>query len=442
MDPEPLTCPYCNAVVPLPADAPAGRRVPCPRCGEAFTLRQLAPADSVDARAIPPTIAPRPDKRPSVYRGRDDRWDGLKDSFGRIPLWARIVVQILEPLLEAAFRGRTHRQVLAAVLGVMGLMAAVGLAFALHTTADRRANDTRMPPPPRKSPLTQPVEPAPETPAVSPAALEALHWLPPGVTVVAGVQVAEMRRTDAGRELLQRPFRVGGVEADPARLEGWTGLKMDEIDHIVLGARAEDDVPPPAVLVVRTVRPYNADAVKAALQAERLPDGGGKALYKVRPRGANLRPVLWLADDRTLAFALLANHLQDIPDRPAAGLERLAPETRDLLENRLESAGPVWAVGHSADWRRTGAALLLGGLPEKDAEFLGRVRDFAVQIQAERPPKLLASLRCDGDDAAQALEARLTAAKPNGPDWKTARDGPWVLLQARGDPMTFFGSGK
>ena len=40
MNPEPATCPYCNALVPLAPGATAGQRVPCPRCGEAFALRE------------------------------------------------------------------------------------------------------------------------------------------------------------------------------------------------------------------------------------------------------------------------------------------------------------------------------------------------------------------------------------------------------------------
>src|SRR5207247_5917701 len=35
---EPLSCPYCNALVVPPTGARAGQRVPCARCGETFSL--------------------------------------------------------------------------------------------------------------------------------------------------------------------------------------------------------------------------------------------------------------------------------------------------------------------------------------------------------------------------------------------------------------------
>src|SRR4051794_5186786 len=39
MTTDSLTCPYCNAYVPMPAGAAPGQRLPCPRCGEAFPYR-------------------------------------------------------------------------------------------------------------------------------------------------------------------------------------------------------------------------------------------------------------------------------------------------------------------------------------------------------------------------------------------------------------------
>ncbi len=399
------TCPYCNAFVSVAAGASPGQRVPCPRCGEAFTLRQPPSAESAGVQVVPAVFTAPPGVDIDVDR--------------------RLQV------------GSRKRITAAAVLGVMGLMAAVGLAYALHTVHDRRAHDTAMPPPHRRSPL-QDLPTAP-TPAVTPpAALEALRWLPPDVTVVAGVQVAELRQTDAGRDLMNHLFRVGKVDINADLLERWTGLKPEEIDHLVLGVKADEGIPPPAVLVVRTLRPYDAEAVRSALSAEPAPPVGAKTLYQCKPGDGGLRPWLWCADERTLVFGLFEKHLEAVPDKPAAGLERLPAEVRTLLEERLDSAGPAWVVGHAADWRKTAVALLLGGLAEKDADLLGHLRDFALQLQTERPAKLLASVQCDDADAARALETRLMAAKPADADWKAAREGPWLTLQLRGDPATLF----
>lgn len=328
--------------------------------------------------------------------------------------------------------GRNKRVTAAALLGVMGVMAAAGLSFALYTVHDRRVHDTAMPPPHRRSPLQdQAVTPAPV--ATAPAALEGLRWLPAGTTVVAGVQVAELRQTDAGRDLLNHLFHVGKVEINADLLERWTGLRPEEVDHLVLGVKADDGVPPPAVLVVRTVRPYDADAVRASLGAGPGEKHGGKTLYRCNPGDGGLRPWLWCGDERTLMFGLLEKQLAAVPDRPADGLQRLPAEVRSLLEERLDAAGPAWAVGYAADWRKTAAALLLGGLAEKDADLIGHVHGFAVQLHAERPPKALASIQCDDADAARTLETHLLAAKPADADWKTAREGAWLTLQLRGD---------
>ncbi len=387
MSNEPLACPYCNAHVPLDAGAIVGQRIPCPRCGEAFTLRQPPPRDSSDLQQPPagafPAIA-------AVHLDEDRR-------------------------LRAA---RNNRIVAGVVLGVMGLSAALGLAYALYTQPTRRAYDTALPPPPRRSPLAE--LPAPAPIVTPPAALEALRWLPHDCTLIAGVQLAELRQTDEGRDLPNHLFRIGKCEINADLLERWTGLKPREIDHVVIGVRAEEPIPTPTVVVVRTMRPYDRSAVMAALGAEPSANAaGGKTIYQGRPADGGFRPMVWFADERTLVVGLMARHLEAVPDRPAVGLERLSAEVRERLQE-LSPDGPVWVVGQSPDWRRTGAALLL---PAKDADLLGHVRDFAFQLQAERPATLSAVVRCDGEPAAEALETRLTEAKPAGADWKLAPRG-------------------
>ena len=405
MNSDPITCPYCNTILPAPAGASAGQRIVCPRCGDSFTVCGPA-APSRDLQKSPTAVLPAP---------------------------AAVDLDV-----ERRRRvGRKNRILAGMMLGGMGVMAAVALAYALYTTGERRAHDTAMPPPPRRSPLAE--APAPAPTATPPAALEALRWLPADTTLVAGVQAAELRQTEAGRDLLNHLFRVGKTEINADMLERWTGLKASQIDHVVLGVKADDALPPRTLLVVRTTRPYDADAVKAALHAEPVPDAVGKTVYRAGPRDGGLRPALWFADERTLVLGLLPKHLESVPDRPAAGLERLPAEVRSLLETRLEAGGPAWVVGHSADWRQTGAALLLGQLGDKDVDLLGHVRDFALQLEAQgSSPRLLASVQCDDAEAARALETRLEEARrPNhGGDLKTAREGAWLTVQRWGDPGT------
>ncbi|HVS39157.1 MAG TPA: hypothetical protein VMS17_26600 [Gemmataceae bacterium] len=405
MSVESLFCPYCNALLPEPNNAAVGQRVTCPRCGEAFTVLRPAPGSSTGVQQTPPAHA--------------------------IAAAARLDVQ-------RRFGAGGHKTMVAAVVvGVMAVMAAIGLVYALHTTGQRRAYDTALPPPARRSPLLD--LPAPTPVVTPPAALEGLRWLPPNTTLIAGVQLAEMRQTDAGLKLMHQSFSIGSLEFSPSRLEGWTGLKVQEIDHVVIGVQADEPLPPPAVMVVRTIHPYDPSVVKGAVGAEPNPlTLGGKRVFQGKLHDLGQRVYVWFADDRTILMALWSKHLESVPDRPAAGLERLPAAVRNLLQTRLAADGPMWVVGHSGDWRQTAAAVVLAALPKKDADLAGHVHDFALQLRAEEPMTLAAVLGSDGEDAARRLEARLAAAKPAEADWKAAREGQWLTLQVRGEPMALF----
>ncbi|HEX4591514.1 MAG TPA: hypothetical protein VH120_16375, partial [Gemmataceae bacterium] len=87
-----VSCPYCNAPVPVPA---ASGRVFCPRCEEAVPINGTANDAS-------PTVSPSDSATPS------------------------------RP---------SNRAIAGLVIAVMLGMAALGLAFALQTVGVRRAND-------------------------------------------------------------------------------------------------------------------------------------------------------------------------------------------------------------------------------------------------------------------------------------------------------------
>ena len=222
-------------------------------------------------------------------------------------------------------------------------------------------------------------------------------------------------------------------------LDAWTGLPAEQIEQLAVGEiRAEDPIPPCTVLIVRTIRPYDADAVKKALQAEPVAGGGGKALFRCKRQEDGLRPVLWFADAQTLVFGLIEKHLDAVPDRPAADFDALPPQAS-------RSPQPTPGRGRAGLGRRLFQGLaqhprrgvLLGALPAKDADLLGRVRSFGVQIDAEPQGHALVVLKCDSDDAAQVLETRPTAA-----DGKINRDGPWLTWQRNGDPAAPFPSSR
>src|SRR5439155_3268432 len=142
-----VTCPYCNAPVPVADAVPLGGRVSCPRCEETVTVRD-AGTSTPDAASVEPPAGP----------------------------------------LRAS-----NRAIAGLMVAVMVGMAAFGLSFALRTQAFRRANDVKG---------VQEPGPAAETRPVPPAEWPGLGYLPDDVQAVAGVRVAAALESAAGRTLL------------------------------------------------------------------------------------------------------------------------------------------------------------------------------------------------------------------------------------------------
>src|SRR5437764_624002 len=111
MTAEPLTCPYCNALIPDAGGATVGQRVPCPRCGEAFTLKQPRPRISAELQTAP----------------------------ANAPALTGVDFDVERRL---RMRRANHRMA-TAILAVMLLGAIISLTFALYSQPERRANDTR-----------------------------------------------------------------------------------------------------------------------------------------------------------------------------------------------------------------------------------------------------------------------------------------------------------
>src|SRR5437867_59288 len=130
-----FTCPYCNSRV-TQAVVEAGR-VRCPRCGE------ILPASVGQAAGLPDPPTGQP------------------------------------PATPFTATGRPNRAVAAWVLGVMGLMAGLGLVWALWTNSDRAKRH-----PKRPEGVVVTTEP--------PAELPALGYMPRDVNLVAGVRPADL----------------------------------------------------------------------------------------------------------------------------------------------------------------------------------------------------------------------------------------------------------
>jgi hypothetical protein len=400
------TCPYCNAAVPVPAGTRAGQRVPCPRCGESFTLLAAQAADAGIQVEGPSAVTAMP---PHADPGA----------------------------LPGLTRKPRNWVIAAAVLGVMAIMATVGLTFALYTQAERRANDLGLKQPPRRHLLPFDRPDTDTTAPVRPDQFAALGYLPPDTNVILAIHVAELLRDEAGRQLLNTPVTIARQELRPGQLADWCGLPRDEIDHLVLGLATEDPVLPRVNLVVRTRHPYQADRVRAALKAERAPEGGKKELYQFALPNLSFKPVVWFLDDRTLALGLIPSHLEAVPAEPRAGLAQLAPELRELLKERVEQA-PVWAAGLVEEQARGLVGSLFPRLPRKEQERWTNLRSFAAWAQLQKQVRVGAALHCRDEQAAEGLAKSLTAPGPEGESpVKAFPDGSWVTLQWKGDLDSF-----
>jgi hypothetical protein len=449
MSVELLTCPYCNAEVTVARGTPAGRRVPCPRCGESFAYRPsegvtTSPPPSLQITAEPPAPeVPATD----TFRFKLGLLLGIVGAVGAVTLaYIRSLdVAVIVGAMAAVallwtwfFRVRRSNPTTAAfVLANMALLAAAGLALALRTQAERRAHDAGLPHGRRPSraqpePPVQGVAAPPE--AVAPDLLAALGYLAPDTSVVAGVHVAELLADDAGKRLLNDPLKVGSSEFRLGAIEKWTGLRPGEVDHVVLGVKADDPLPPRLNIVVRTRQPYDAAKVREALKARRA-GGGNKELYRFEgPGGVPL--VLWCADERTLVLGLLANHLEAVPLRPRDDLGALVPELRPILRERMRPAGPVWVAGHARDWADTAAAPLLDRLGKDDRARVRSMQTFGVWLQPGREVTANAVFRCADAAAARGLNEYIQSRWGKTTNLKAVVDEDWLTLQLRTDAAT------
>jgi hypothetical protein len=293
------SCPYCNAIlIDVRTD---GRRITCPTCGESFTplgeeggeLAVKAP-ENVAAPVRPAATLPIPQQP------------------------------------------RT-RLIAGGVLGVMAVMAAAGLILALMTRDRRRANDRgivrdRS----RATPFLvgQSGDMPPPQPR-SPASLEALRYLPTRTNLILGVHVAELGADPSGKQLLNQPMQLGPARIGLNELARWTGVPVENVDHLVLGLDTGSGTIPRINLVVRTRRPYDRRANHDKLDAEKVSDvpaAEPRTFYQTRFEAIRLPAALWCADDRTLVFGLTVIDLDDVPPSPQPSLDHLPVSLTEVLE--------------------------------------------------------------------------------------------------------------
>jgi hypothetical protein len=472
-----VACPYCNAFVQVPADAAAGRRLACPRCGEAFAfLPRDAVTGSLPAAA---TAAPSPGAFTTEPHAADvPDVDSMRTKIRLVlrilsvmavvllivggayinslvangatldvATFAGVAVPLVALLLAvsgAAFLWlwffrvpRSNGPTALFIVANMIALALFTLGGALATQSYRRHIDAGLPARPKRSPLPEDVVP-PGPAAIAPVRLAALDYLPPKVDLLAGVHVAELLEDPVGQKLINEPLKFGKTEVRLADFPGKIGLSVHELDHFVVGMRVDE--PLSVVFVVCTKQAYDAHKVREALSARSLPgQAGHRTLYEAKFPVGNLPALLWCADEHTLLIGLARESLEKANVTSSSPPDALVPEVRDVLSTRVRPYAQLWVVGHASDWTKTAASLLLSRLPPEWQERLVTAHTFGIWAAVDgKTVTLNAAARCADDTAAEKLEKWLAErGGKNAP--RFARDDSWLSLQRKMDADAFRG---
>lgn len=489
MTSEPLCCPYCNAYVTPPSNGiQPGQRLSCSRCGETFEFRGslregFDPSPSRFTMPSAPTAAPsmpRPGKpwsnrrialvvlagmatmaciglvlalaTQTVRRSHDA---GLpKDR--RLPLYLTVFVGIwviglaFVAVRELQIRHQrssgTQRLPLGYILATITFLALGGLAvtmLAVQISAQRASRPALE----TETPIVQ---------AVPPAALSSLGYVPPDSDFVAGIHVAETLADPLAKEFVAR-FTFGpGLNL--SAIEKWTGLTLQDMDHVVLAVRIEGMLTPRIMIAIRTARLYDAQAIRSKLNVSHNPISGKGQVYRLTVENSLLTPHLWFVNDQTLIVGGSAKDLEAVPGTPHSGSDQLRPEIARLLRERMGQGTPLWMAGAPHAWDQTLLwGLLLGRQSKEEREVLSKITAFGLWFQFGNSLTLQAAIQASDAKAAKSLQAYFTghdlgeqkpfhmdAPRPElapiyrelGQSLKSEVDNAWLLLQARAGTET------
>lgn len=385
MPPAERTCPFCNADLAGVVRDTRAAPIPCPRCGEPLPLalcQQLPSTPAPAANGADPAPAPVPGKTKTVL----------------------------------------------CILAIMAVMAAVAGVYTWNTQGLRRQNDFR---------TQKKTEPKP----LAAADVPILGFLPARCNVLAAVQVGELLRQPATRKLLEEPPLAAAL----GQLQQWTGLKLVDIEQIVVGAEIKSTLPQ-VMILVQTRQPYAQGKITAALAPARAAQHRNKTLirFPLQPAGQGL---LWCHSERLLVFVLaldaaLTDDLDALPPQPRLGTEGFAAPLRAALTQRLPSASSLWLAGHFEEPSPVGELVGMALGKNADLATLLRTKTLVVSLQAQESPTLTGHFFTGDAKATARLQALLEARRgPETTSYKVAGPPPdqtepdvqWVTLQARGD---------
>ncbi len=475
-----LSCPYCNTPAKPPAGARPGQRIPCPRCGESFPYRGSDDTGAVTASSPPP--APPPPPVPAR------RFSNA--AVGRFVLGGMAVMALLGLAYALSTQGLRReydvhlpksKAITIPVLVVIPLMLYVaGLIAAWFWGWDRRDRGATTPPRPRRiagliglsalvlvvvelalvvmharTPRPAELEGPPPVHAVPPAELAALGYLPQDTDLILAVHVAELLDDPVGHDLM---VHLGNESINLQSVENWSGLKVADIDHAVLGLSLTNDLPVHFTLVVRARRAIDRQKVREKLKAKPQRELDGRTVYPFvmqtdLPVFSKLDANLWFADEHTLVvakrFADGAEHV--IPVTPRTGLDHLRPALRHIIAERMGPSTRAWAAARLPDETDLFPPLRIV-LLNRDNEPLKKLKTFGIWVTTGgEGATMRGAFDCIDEDGAKALMAYLAPTNRKGiKEWlmtpdagpmerafagsmTIAQDGTWVNLTAKAD---------
>ena len=397
-----ISCPYCNAPVPPPRPFPPNRRIICPRCGEQFPVR-LPEGEGVEAMT-PETPEPA-------------------DAFREAPAPDPHARQ------EKALRSIRRTLIVGISLGVLGLLVGLGWTFLR----------------PRSRPEAPPTSPEPPR-HLAPAEFTGLGYLPDGTDAVVALNLtdlAEQRKGEGTADVRSALRRLGVPESAFGWFERTTGLRLEEIDQIVVGLRFDQRVLPPQVtLVIHARKPFDAETLLARMKARTF-DKGGKTLHSVRLEGQPLPAVLWLPSDRVLIAGIAGEDFDAVPNEPRKGIAHLSEPLRDLI-GKLPHDAPVWGVAHSDRWAEIAKPYLLLAKTKDDSALVGtleELRSLAFGVSVGPKPTLSAWVRVNTEDTAKRwrswLAGRLAGTEPAA---QVGGGEGWVYVRAQANSLEDLGA--
>ena len=380
MTPEVLSCPYCNTRFTLPSQEAATARVHCPRCGDSFPHKGVT-----ESMAEPPI--PR----------------------GPLPE-AGLILRLIRWLDRFPQGGHPNWHVARLFLGIMAGMAALALVYALMTVQFRRDNDRKKVPPGTQDVVIN------RPSAMRPVDLAGLGYLPADSGLVAGLHLAELLQDDDGKKLWQQ-VRQGPANRLLKLVEDTTGLKAEQIDHLVVGLSSAAGQPR-LVLVLRTRSPYPPEALAKALTPAKVERSQARLIYRFSA-GAFAEGLVFQAAEDTLIMSLgflgaRVDDLQAIPTKPRQGSDGLPLAIQKTLAERVNPASLLWLVASMKDLPWLADLGNLGILPEKARATLAQLNAFGAGIRFQGGVALDGALQGKDEKAARALAALLLKKQPTG----------------------------